>query len=68
MKGMSKHPHTPAIERIGRPALMSHFNISKQAISKWTANGVPKLLLNSVRTFAAVRGVHVPELYDGGQA
>lgn len=65
---MEKHPHTPAIERIGRRKLMDHFNISRQAISLWTVNGVPKLLLASVRTLAAVNGVHVPELYQGEQA
>lgn len=65
LEAMSKHPHAPAIERIGRAALMGHFNISRQAISLWTRNGVPKLLLNSVRTLAAVNGVPAPELYEG---
>lgn len=62
---MEKHPHAPAIERIGRPALMSHFNISRQAVSLWTTKGVPRLLLASVRMLAAVKGVSVPELYEG---
>ena len=60
---MEKHPHTPAINRIGRAKLITHFNISPQAISKWTVNGVPTLLLTSVRTLAAINGVPVPELY-----
>ena len=60
---MEKHPHTPAIERIGRARLGSHFNISRQAIGMWTNKGVPDLLLTSVRTLAAIHGVPVPELY-----
>ncbi len=59
-----KHPHAPAIERLGRDRIKRHFNISRQAIGKWTENGVPGLLLGSVRTLAAVNGVHVPELYE----
>lgn len=60
---MEKHPHAPAIERISRKALMDHFHITRQSVGKWTTQGVPPLLMSSVRTLAAVRGVHVPELY-----
>ena len=65
---MEKHPQTPAIERIGRARLGSHFNISRQAIGMWTKKGVPDLLLGSVRTRAAVHGVPVPELYKEQEA
>jgi len=47
---------------------MSHFNVSRQAIHAWTIGGVPKMLVGSVRTLAAVRGVQVPELYEGEKA
>lgn len=42
---------------------MDHFHITRQSVGKWTTQGVPPLLMSSVRTLAAVRGVHVPELY-----
>lgn len=60
---MEKHPHATAIERIGRAAIMSHFNISRQAVSKWTQQGVPPRMMQSVRLLAATKGVGVHELY-----
>ena len=59
---MSKHPHAPAIDRIGRSAIMSHFNIKRQAVHNWTNDGVPTIHRNSLRMLAMVRGVQVPEL------
>lgn len=60
---IEKHPHAPALDRIGRAAVRSHFNISEPAFSNWKRRGVPRVLLNSMRTLAAVKGVQVPELY-----
>jgi hypothetical protein len=65
---MDKHPHSTAIDRIGRTAIMSHFNISKQAVSQWTRNGVPSIHRNSIRLLAMYRGVQVPELNEGEKA
>jgi len=59
-----KHPHAPAIDRIGRAAIMSHYNIKRQAVHQWTMDGVPPIHRNSLRLLAMVRGVQVPELEE----
>ncbi len=64
----NKHPHAPAIERIGRAAIMAHFNIKKHAVAKWTVRGVPNIHANSLRMLAMIRGVQVPELNQGESA
>jgi len=61
---MTKHTDAPAIDRIGRQAIQSHFNISRQAVAQWAKDGVPKPHRNSLRLFALVRGVQVPELME----
>lgn len=57
-----KHPHAPAIDRIGRAAIMQHYNIKRQAVHQWTTDGVPAIHHNSLRLLALIRGVQVPEL------
>lgn len=59
---MQKSTHAAAIDRIGSKPLETHFNISKQGISKWKERGIPRMHINSVRLLAMMRGVQVPEL------
>jgi len=61
----TKHPHAAAIDRIGRQAIMSHFNIGRHAVAKWSVRGVPRIHSNSLRMLAMIRGVTVPELAEG---
>lgn len=59
---MEKHPHAAAIDRIGTARLMSHFNIKKQAVSRWRYYGVPRLHHNTFHMIAAKMGKSVPEI------
>jgi hypothetical protein len=60
-----KHPHAAALDRIGAPAIISQFGISRQGLWKWRRYGVPKLHHGSLRLLATIRGVQVPELAEG---
>jgi hypothetical protein len=48
--------HQALIERIGTPALMSMFEITKGAVSQWRTNGIPKARLMYLE-------LHSPELF-----
>lgn len=36
------HPDAAAIDRIGTQALMDHFSITRQSVSYWRRNGIPR--------------------------
>lgn len=60
------HPHAAALDRIGRSRIISHFNISQGAYSNWKRRGVPGFYRKSIAVLAAIHGVSVPEMGEGG--
>ena len=56
------HQHAPAIDRIGRRALRSHFGISDAAITAWRKNGVPLVHHKTLRLIAEKCGLDIPEI------
>lgn len=59
------HPDAAAIDRLGVEPIMSHFEISRQAISYWRRKGVPKQHRKTLAMLGAVAGVDMPELRQG---
>jgi hypothetical protein len=37
-----RHPDSAALERVGTPALMEHFQVTRQSLAYWRRVGVPK--------------------------
>jgi hypothetical protein len=56
------HPHAPAVDRIGRRAIRSHFGISDTAISQWRKNGVPEMHHKTLLMIAEKCGFDLPEI------
>jgi hypothetical protein len=56
------HPDAPAVDRIGTEVLMEHFDMTRQAVSHWRRNGVPKTYRNPVILLAQKMGIEVPEM------
>jgi hypothetical protein len=59
---MSRHPDAEAIDRVGRDAILNHFQISRQALSYWRRNGVPKQHRTTLAMLGAVAGHDMPEM------
>ena len=59
---MANHPDAAAIDRIGTDAIMTHFDISRQAVSYWRMQGVPKQHRNSLAMLGEGGGHDMPEM------
>lgn len=59
-----RHPHADAIERVGYPAIMAHFGVSRQALHYWKKKGVPERHRKTLAMLGAVAGHAMPELQD----
>lgn len=57
-----KHPDAAAIDRIGTAAIMEHFQLSRQSVSYWRREGVPKRHRKTLAMLGAVAGHDVSEL------
>jgi hypothetical protein len=58
------HPDAAAIDRVGVPAIVAHFGITKQAVSYWRRNGVPKPHRKTLAMLGAVAGHAMPEMTE----
>ena len=58
----SLHPDSAAIDRIGLPAILDHFEITRQAAHYWRRRGVPKQHRKSLVLLADSLRIEVPEL------
>lgn len=56
------HTHAAAIDRIGTKAIMQHFDITRQAVSHWRRNGVPRQYLRPMVLLGESLGKPVPEV------
>ena len=61
---MSKpyHPDAAAIDRLGLAPIVSHFGVTRQAVSYWRYNGVPKPHRKTLAMLGAVAGIDMPEM------
>lgn len=62
------HPDAEAIDRVGRAAIIAHFQITPQAINSWRRNGVPKRHRNTLALLGAARGLAMPEMVEARPA
>lgn len=62
---MSKHhPDAPAIDRVGTAAIIAHFDVTRQTVSYWRKNGVPKHHRKTLAMLGAVAGKEMPEMRE----
>lgn len=62
---MSKrHPDAAAIDRVGSKAIIAHFGITRQALSYWRKNGVPKPHRKTLAMLGAIGGHAMPEMAE----
>lgn len=63
VRGMdTKHPDAIAVDRLGETRIKAHFNITRQAVAYWRANGVPRMHRKTLAMLGAMHGVPMPEM------
>lgn len=58
------HTDAAAVDRLGRGRIMSHFNISRQAIDYWRKHGVPKRHRKTLAMLGVLNGVPMKEMEE----
>lgn len=53
------HPHATALERIGKDAVIEHFEINRQTWWDWRRRGVPDLVRKPLILLAEKRGLEM---------
>lgn len=56
------HPDSAAIDRIGTRHITKHFGMTRQAVSYWRKNGVPRQYRKFLRELGEQLGKPVPEM------
>ena len=62
MADQKPHPDAAAVDRIGTSDLMEHFSITRQAVSHWRRNGIPRTYRNAVVLYGESLGYDMSDV------